>query len=92
MIKVGLNIKWRNSAGAEANEKYLFDAADIHEAAVETLKASWSSPWQGQSVKNGEFHDTDTMNTWSVDSRGHTKRDYRKEKTEAFEKRWRLRD
>ena len=68
--------------------KFLFEAKDIHEAAVETLKSSWCNNWQHQRITGGEFHDTETLNTWSVDSGGHTQRDYRKEPTERFRTRW----
>lgn len=92
MILVGLKCRWTNCVGAEHINTYFFEAKDIHEAAVETLKSSWSNPWQCLCVISGEFHDTSSLNTWSVDSGGHTKRDYRKEETETFKKRWKLYD
>ena len=89
MIMVGLNYRWGNAAGASTTGKFFFEAKDYHEAAVETLKTSWSNPWQVQMVIGGEFHDTSTHRTWSVDSGGHTKKDYRKESQQDFIKRWR---
>ena len=88
LILVGLNYKWTNGYSSDGG-KILFEAKDIHEAAVETLKASWTTNWQHQRITGGEFHDTETLNTWSVDNGGHTQRDYRKEKTENFKTRWR---
>lgn len=92
MILVGLKARWMNAAGASDNNRFFFTAVDVHEAAVETLKTSWATPWQSQSVEGGEFHDTDTLKTWSVDSGGHTKRDYKRETTESFVRRWKLHD
>ena len=38
------------------------------------LKCGDYNTFQGQAVIDGEFHDTDTHNTWSVDSGGHTQK------------------
>ena len=88
MILVGLKIKWSNCVGAIDIHNLFFECNDYHEAATETLKCNWSNSWQGQYVTSGEFHDTVSKNTWSVDSGGHTKKDYRKEKDNDFMKRW----
>ena len=87
-ILVALHLKWLNCCGAYANRKVFFESSDIHEAAVSTLKCNWSNSWQSQSVSDGEFHDTLTLNTWSVDSGGHTMKDYRKESSKTFKRRW----
>ncbi len=89
MILVGLEIEWLNCVGASKKQIVFFDADDIHEAAVETLKCNWSSGYQSSRILRGEFHDTKTEKTWSVDSGGHTKKDYRSETDLSFEKRWR---
>lgn len=88
MILVGLNCEWMNCAGAKDERKYIFQADDYHEAARETWKSSWASPWQNQIVLGGEFHDTENKRTWSIDGCGHSKKDYRVESDEEFRKRW----
>ena len=88
MILVGLNYRWLNCVGACKEEKTFFEAQDIHEAAKETFKSTWSSGFQVQTVVGGEFHDTETGKTWSVDANGHTKQDYRRERDSVFRKRW----
>lgn len=88
MILVGLNVVWMNCCGARDEHKYFFEANDYHEAATEVLRTGWSNPFQNQQVKDGEFHDTETKRTWSVDAGGHTKKDYRTETTDAFKERW----
>ena len=88
MIIVGLETEWENCAGGHSIHKFCFECADIHEAAVAVLKNNWSNGFQGNCFKSGEFHDDSTGNSWSVDSGGHTKRDYRKESTKDFIGRW----
>lgn len=88
MILCGLIVDWHNCAGASAVQINFFEANDIHEAAVATLKHNWSGSFQGQNVKSGEFHDTTSQKTWSVDRGGHTQKDYRHESEQAFRSRW----
>lgn len=88
MILVGINTEWLNCVGSHKERRFFFTAKDIHEAATETLKSNWSTSWQNQRVVGGEFHDTETGKTWSVDAGGHTKRDYRKEPERQFRERW----
>ena len=88
MILCGINLAWSNCAGTSSVKPYYFEANNIHEAAIATLKCNWSNSFQGQTVKYGEFHDTDTHNTWSVDSGGHTQKNYRRESESVFKARW----
>lgn len=88
MILVGLDYVWMNCAGAKSDGKYFFEAIDLHDAAQETWKSTWASPWQTQTVLGGEFHDTETGRTWSVDGCGHSKKNYHAETDEEFRERW----
>lgn len=88
MILVGLQLKWTNCAGYSDTGYTLWESADIHEASESVLRSQWTNPWQGQFFEFGEFHDTQTGKTWSVDAGGHTQKDYRDEKTDDFRKRW----
>ena len=90
MILVGLNYKWGCVNGDGREGKDYFESKDIHEAAVETIKRSWSNSWQYNTIWGGEFHDTETHKTWSVDSGGHTQRDYRNESENVFRNRWNM--
>lgn len=90
MIIVGIKTRWLNCAGALSEKCYLFRInGDHRKAASEVCKCNWNTPWQGQQVTDGEFHDASTGNTWSIDGHGHTKRDYRKETELMFTERWR---
>lgn len=88
MILVGLNIESINCAGRGGIEQIFFECNDIHEAAVETLKCNHSNSFWSVSVISGEFHDTETKRTWSVDSGGHTQKDYHSENSVSFRHRW----
>lgn len=88
MILVGLSYEWINAAGHSRIGTHYFEAEDIHEAASGTWKSTWTTPFQCMTIKGGEFHDTETHNTWSVDSGGHTKKDYRRESEKSFINRW----
>ena len=88
MILVGLTIENHAMGMEHSTDKDFFEAKDIHEAASKTKRSNWSTGWQLQEVADGEFHDTDTHKTWSVDRDGHTKRDYRIESDKSFKDRW----
>ena len=87
-ILVGLKVGSLNCVGHESEDVIFFECTDIHQAAVETLKQNWSNAWWVHYVIDGEFHDTQTQKTWTVDSRGHTKKDYRTETDNVFSARW----
>ena len=88
MILIGMRYERLDCTGRRTEGTYLEEAADIHAAAATVLKSSWGTPWQMKDVVGGEFHDTATHKTWSVDRHGHTKHDYRDETEQAFRKRW----
>ncbi len=88
MILVGLNIESINCVGHGGTTKTFFECDDIHEAAIETLKCNHSNSFWVHSVLSGEFHDTETKRTWSVDSGGHTQKDYHNENSVSFRRRW----
>lgn len=88
MILVGLQTEWMNCVGTSSTRYFLEEYSDIHEAAVAVLKSTWSTSFQCQRFKHGEFHDTQTRKTWTVDAGGHTQKDYRSEGTVSFNKRW----
>lgn len=88
MILVGLNCEWSNCVGTHGEYKNYFECEDYRDAARCTLRNNYSNRYQGQNVLNGEFHDTETNITWSVDYKGHTQKDYRKETNDSFIERW----
>lgn len=74
---------------AKCDELFWTECVDYHDAA----KKLWvhnrpSSSRIGMKMWKAEFHDCGTSRTWSVDSAGHTQKDYRTEKTEDFVKRY----
>lgn len=88
MILCGLSLDHCNCAGYGHQSTVFFEADDVHDAAIQTIKSTWTTGYQVQTFLNGEFHDTNTATTWSVDSRGHTKKDYRHESEYEFRERW----
>lgn len=88
MILCGLTIEYINCAGYASEKNFFFKAKDIHEAAIETCKCNYSCSFWSRHVIKGEFHDTTTHNSWSIDSHGHTKGDYHREFIEDFFSRW----
>lgn len=91
MIIVGIKVRALCCTGIGNYEFCCFECSDIHEAATEVLKINrgmtYASYWT-YSVVDGEFHDTETNKSWHVDAGGHTQRDYRRESSDTFKKRW----
>lgn len=88
MILCGLILDHCNCAGYGGDSTDFFEADELHDAVFKLLRYNRTSSFGFQQVKNGEFHDTNTHVTWSVDSRGHTKKDYRIETEYDFRERW----
>ena len=90
MILIGALLRLTDCAGHSWEEScYCDDNWDIHSAARDMWKiANYGSNFHSRTLIKAEFHDTGTQKTWSVDSCGHTKYDYHKEKTEDFQTRW----
>lgn len=88
MIMAGFTYEQLDCHGHYLKKKDIFEANDYHEAAVQMIKMSRTTGYWSFTVIDGEFHDTETLKTWSVDSRGHTKKDYRNELTKDFALRW----
>ena len=96
MILVGIlyeegNIAMTTMAYKQTVHRYfrLEEADNIHEAA----KLVWECfhPRHPLSVREyikSEMHDTETDKTWSVDKNGHTLKDYRKEHSLHFRRRY----
>lgn len=62
---------------------------DVHKAAHTVWM--YFHPWHPCCVREyvkAEMHDTETRKTWTVDRNGHTKKDYRSEKTDDFMSRY----
>jgi hypothetical protein len=88
MILVGIKIEQGNCEGYNTENQFIYECADIHEASISVLKSTWSNSFRIQTFLAGEFHDTETSKTWTVDERGHTQRDYRNETINEFKERW----
>lgn len=90
MIIVGAKIEELVCTGRYSAYRTLnFECQNIHEASKELWKCCHnSSPFFVYKFVYGEFHDTSTSNTWSVDSCGHTQKDYKKESKFDFLNRW----
>lgn len=90
MILVGCETLWMNCVGASCIDRSMFNDQfdDVYAASKALIRISWSSSFQSQHFRSGEFHDTVSHKTWSVEYNGHTKKDYKRETEEAFRKRW----
>lgn len=91
MITVQMRLKHTNMITLLESISYHEGKFDnVHEAASFVFQRSYCYPYRTAYPEfyDCEFHDDQTSTTWSTDSRGHTKRDYRKEPTEVFIRRW----
>ena len=70
------------------------DFKNIHEASRFVWETSYRYPYKRELPEfyDCEFHDDQTSTTWSTDSSGHTKKDYRKEALETFISRWKQKE
>ncbi|MBQ7216958.1 MAG: hypothetical protein IJS39_13360 [Synergistaceae bacterium] len=89
-ILSGLEVELVLNTGASAVHKVYDSFVTLHDAAVAVWQIDHKvSQYMATKVLRGEFHDTQSGYTWSIEPTGKSKGDYRREKKEAFIARWR---